>query len=193
MIFKTLSYIGENLNDNGVVWAVGASILLNSYGLADYPNDIDILVDTNDIERVDKILKSIGEKKERKESKIYSTKYFYEYVVNGIDIDVMSGLNINYNGGVFKYTFDNKSISEFKNINGVNIPLTSLEDWYVIYQLIPNREKKVNFIEDYLISNGIKNKGLLERTLKCELPDEVRNKIKKTLILIIHTVLLKDC
>ncbi len=31
MIFKTLSYIGENLNDSGVVWAVGASILLNSY------------------------------------------------------------------------------------------------------------------------------------------------------------------
>ncbi len=105
MIFKTLSYIGENLNDNGVVWGVGASILLNSYGLADHPNDIDILVDTNDIERVDKILKSIGEKKERKESKTYSTKYFYEYVVNGIDIDVMAGLNINYNGGVFKYTF----------------------------------------------------------------------------------------
>ena len=46
---------------------------------------------------------------------------------------------------LFKYTFDQSSISEIKIINGVNIPLTSLEDWYVIYQLIPNREIKVGY------------------------------------------------
>lgn len=181
MIFEALSYIGEKLNDDGVVWAVGASIVLHHYGLIDNPSDIDILVDLNDIDKVDKILKSIGEKKIKEKSDTYSTKYFYEYVVHGVDIDVMAGLAINYNNGIFEYIFDHTSISEFKEINGVNIPLTSLEDWYTIYQLIPSREIKVKMIENYLLSNGIKKPDLLERALRGGLPEEVRDKIQSIL------------
>ncbi|MBZ9686202.1 nucleotidyltransferase family protein [Clostridium estertheticum] len=181
MIFEVLSYIGEKLNDNGVTWAVGASILLSHYGLIENPNDIDILVDLNDIEKVDKILKSIGEKKVRDKSDTYSTKYFYEYVVHGFDIDVMAGLSINYNSGTFEYIFDHISISEFKKINGVNIPLSSLEDWYVLYQLIPSREIKVKMIENYLLSNVIKRPDLLERALSGDLAEEVRDKIQEML------------
>ncbi|GCD12454.1 nucleotidyltransferase family protein [Clostridium tagluense] len=178
MIFEALSYIGEKLNENGVVWAVGASILLHHYGLIDNPNDIDILVDLNDIEKVDKILKSIGEKKVREKSDTYSTKYFYEYVVHGVDIDLMAGLSINYKNGTYEYIFDHTSISEYKKINGVNVPLSSLEDWYVIYQLIPGRDIKVKMIENYLSLNGVKKSTLLERALKGNLPREVRDKIQ---------------
>jgi hypothetical protein len=181
MIFDTLSYIGEKLNASGVIWAVGASILLNHYGLIENPNDIDILVDLNDIEKVDEILKSIGEKKTREKEKMYATKYFYEYVVNGVDVDVMSGLTINNEDSIFEYIFDESSISEIKNVNGVNIPLTSLEDWYVIYQLIPGREGKVKMIEDYLLVSGIRNAALLKRTLKGELTKEIRYKIEEIL------------
>ncbi|MBZ9633887.1 nucleotidyltransferase family protein [Clostridium sp. FP1] len=178
MIFEALSYIGEKLNENGVVWAVGASILLHHYGLIDNPNDIDILVDLNDIEKADKILKSIGEKKVREKSDTYSTKYFYEYVVHGVDIDLMAGLSINYKNGIYEYLFNHTSISEYKKINGVNIPLSSLEDWYVIYQLIPSREVKVKMIEDYLLLYEIKKPTLLERALRGDLPSEVRDKIQ---------------
>ena len=69
----------------------------------------------------------------------------------------MSGFDVNHNNGVFEYIFDNNSISDFKIINGVNIPFTSLEDWYVIYQLIPKREAKVNLIEKYLFLTELKN------------------------------------
>lgn len=177
-MFNTLSYIGEKLNNSNIVWGVGASILLNQFGLIDKPNDIDILIDIKDIEKANEVLKSIGEKKKWEKTATYSTKYFYEYIIDGIDVDVMSGLAVNHNSGVFEYIFDNNSISEFKIINGVSIPFTSLEDWYVIYQLIPNRESKVKMIERYLLSNGIKNYFLLERALKCNLPAEVREKIK---------------
>ena len=165
-MFNTLSYIGKKLNEERIVWAVGASILLNHYGLIDKPNDIDILVDLKDIEKADKVLKNIGEKIVWEKTETYSTKHFYEYVVNGFDVDVMAGLSINYDNGTFKYIFDQSSISEITIINGVNIPLTSLEDWYVIYQLIPNREVKVSVIENYLSSNGIKKPALLERALR---------------------------
>lgn len=180
-MFNTLSYIGKKLNEEGIVWGVGASILLNNYGLIDKPNDIDILVDLKDIGKADMVLKGIGEKIAWEMTDTYSTKYFYEYIINGFDIDVMAGLSIKYNNGTFKYIFDQSSISEIKIINGVNIPLTSLEDWYVIYQLIPNRETKAYMIENYLISNGIRKSNLLKRTLKENIPDEVRNNIQRLL------------
>lgn len=180
-MFDTLSYIGEKLNEGRVLWGVGASILLNHYGLIAKPNDIDILVHTNDIEKADAIFKRIGKKKEQEKIDTYSTKYFYEYTVDGFEIDVMAGLRINYDNEVFKYIFDKRSISDIKKINEVSIPLTSLEDWYVIYQLIPNREEKVNLIEKYLLSNGVKNRALLERALEEDLPREVMEKVKKVL------------
>lgn len=176
-MFNTLSYIAEKLNNSNITWAIGASILLNQFGLIDKPNDIDIFIDIKDIERADEILKSIGEKKKWEKTATYATKYFYEYVIDNIDVDVMSGFAVNYNSGVFEYIFDRNSILEFKVINGVSIPFTSLEDWYVIYQLIPNRQSKVEMIEKYLLSNGIKKPMLLERALEGCLPVEVRNKI----------------
>lgn len=180
-MFATLSYLAEKLNDERVVWGVGASILLNHYGLIEKPNDIDILVELKDIEKVDIMLKSIGEKKVREKTDRYSTEYFYEYIVNGFDVDVMAGLSINHDSGIFKYIFDQSSITENQKYNGVNIPLTSLEDWYVIYQLIPDREVKVKKIENYLSLNGVKNPSLLERALRGDLPKRVRDKIEGVL------------
>lgn len=182
-MFDVLGSIGEKFNNSNIKWAVGASILLSQFGLIDKPNDIDIVVDINDIKKADKILKDMGEKKIFKKPSTYSTKFFYEYVINEIDIDIMAGLAINHDNGIFEYIFDNSSISEFKVINGVKIPFTSLEDWYVIYQLIPNREAKVNMIEKYITSNGIKRCDLLERILEGNLPVEVREKIKNMLLL----------
>jgi hypothetical protein len=180
-MFNTLSYIGRKLNEAGVVWAVGASLLLNHYGLVDKPNDIDILVDIKDIEKADEVLKNLGQKKQWEKADSYSTRYFYEYIIDGFDVDVMSGLRISHNNGVFEYTFDQSSLSEFKKINEIDIPLASLEDWYVIYQLIPNREAKVKLIENYLLSNGIKRLVLLERALEGDLPIEIKHRIEKLL------------
>lgn len=177
-MFDTLAYLGQKLNEEGVLWGVGASILLNHYGLIEKPNDIDILVDIKDIKKVDIVLRGIGEKIQWKKASTYATEYFYEYTVNGFDVDVMAGLRINYYNDTFDYYFDKSSITEIMKINGVDIPLTSLEDWYVIYQLIPNRKSKVMMIENHILLNGIQNPKLLERALSGNLPNEVREKIQ---------------
>ena len=93
----------------------------------------------------------------------------------------MSGLAINYDNIKFKYIFDRNSISEIKKINGIDIPLTSLEDWYVLYQLIPGREISVKKIENYLSLNGVKHPNFLERSLKGNLPKEIRDNIERIL------------
>lgn len=178
-MFNTLSYIGKEFNKANIVWGVGASILLNQYGLIDKPNDIDLFVALKDIDKADEILKGLGEKKVYEKTDTYSTQYFYEYVISGIDVDVMAGFAVNHNSGVFDYIFDDASICETKRINEADIPFTSLEDWYVIYQLIPGRGRKVKIIENYLLLNGIKKPFLLERALKGNLPLDVKEKVEK--------------
>ncbi len=176
-MLNTLSYIGENLNESNILWGVGASMLLSQYHLINQPNDIDLFVDIKDIEKADGILLGLGRKKPREKTAAYATEYFYEYTIHGFDVDVMAGFKINHDCGIFEYIFDHHSIAEVVNINGVDIPFTSLEDWYVMYQLIPDREKKVNLIEAYLMANGIGKPALLKRALQGNLPPMVRKKI----------------
>ena len=64
-MFDTLSYIGDKLNKANILWGVGASILLNQFGMVDTPNDIDIFMDIKDIHKADKIL-SLGKKENMK-------------------------------------------------------------------------------------------------------------------------------
>lgn len=178
-MLKTLSLIGKKLNEENILWGVGASILLNQYNLIKEPNDIDIFVHTKDIHKADNILKNMGIKKDREKTDTYLTKYFCEYIINQVDIDVMAGFKIKHKEGVYEYIFDEKSITKYIEINGVEIPFTSLEDWYVIYEIIPNREKKVELIKNYLISNKSSNKFLLERNLGANIPKSVKNKTKE--------------
>lgn len=177
-MIEILKLIGKKFNEKEILWAVGASVLLNKYNLIDNPNDIDILVSLEDVEEADKILKNIGIKKESKETNTYSTKVFNEYLVNGVDIDLIAGFKINHIEGSYEYIFDYKSINENVDIDGIKIPFTSLEDWYVLYSIMPNRENKVKLIEEYFNENGVIRKDLLKRALRGEMLSSVREKIK---------------
>lgn len=179
MIFHTLGYIAEKFNDYKILWGVGASIVLNHYGLVNKPNDIDILIAEKDIKKVDEILCSLGNKELKQEVDTYSTKFFGEYIVDGVEIDVMARFIINHNCGKYEFEFDTQSITLTKFDNNIKIPLTSLEDWYVIYQLMPGREYKVKMIEDYFLANGVENLNLIKRALRKELPDKVITRINK--------------
>lgn len=191
MLFKVLNMVADKLNKENITWGIGASVMLHHYGLVSMPNDIDILVDIKDIENVDSILKEMGEKKPLNPIKTYSTKYFYEYEVQGVDIDVMAGFIINHEGGSYEYTFHKDSLVFAKvnglvndpsvefNLDNITLPYTTLEDWYVLYQLIPGRENKVQLIEDYLKAKGTCKVNILKRALKHQLPYKVEKRIKE--------------
>jgi len=183
-MFERLSQIGKKLNENQILWAVGASILLVQHGLVDAPNDIDIFVSLQDIDKADLILQSMGQKKAREKTDDYKTQYFYEYRIQSVDVDVMAGLAIRHDSGVFEYIFDQQSITQTFVINDVEIPFTSLEDWYVLYQLIPGREGKVKLIEDYLAARGIQHPDLLEKALTGNLPKSIRGRILRLMSLL---------
>jgi hypothetical protein len=182
-IIDRLHNIGNIVNkkNNKIIWGVGGSLLLNFHKLIDHPNDIDILVDENDAAHFNEIISPMAENKEVKLSNPFCTTYFSKYCMNNVDIDIMGGFAIQHNEGVYKLSLKEESIVDHRKINGVEVPLCALEDWYILYCLIPNKQEKVFLIENHFKTNGVKYSRLLEEALKQPLPFEVKDSVIKLL------------
>lgn len=177
MNINTLSYIAGVINNNRISWAVGGSVLLYLSGFDVNPNDIDILVDEKDAKRLSSALTAIGEQRNMEPKEPFLTRHFYHYIVKDTEVDVMGGYITKHCSGKYELEFDSNSIVGHRVIDGVSIPLSSLEDWFVLYQFIPYKKGKADLIEKYLKKNGVKNRFLLERALGKELPEDVRKRI----------------
>jgi len=193
-MWQVLARIAGALNDSGVLWCVGASVLLHQYALAEHPHDIDLLVALPGAEKAAGILGAMGEDVPCGQSSTYSTEFFRRFRVDGCDVDLMAGFRVNHPSGSYEYAFDAASVAftrkigdlpafdaasvaSIREIDGVPIPFAALEDWYVVYQLIPGKEPKALRIEEHFLRNGIENPRLLERALVGCLPDAVRQRI----------------
>jgi len=176
-VFKTLSRIGKVLNDSGVLWGVGGSILLQTYGLVEHPNDIDILASIPDAEKAAALLGAMGEALPCGQSQTYATKFFRRFMIGETGVDLMAGFAIRHPAGQYSYVFDEASISSHREIEGVPIPFAALEDWFVAYQLMPGKEEKAGRIEGYLLHHGIGQPYLLKRALAGCLPEAARKRI----------------
>lgn len=180
MLFNTLVEIARALNQAGAHWGVGASVLLYYCGLVDTPHDIDIMTSEADTDMVASILGGMGNETPGDPGRsLYTTSRFLEYVVDGTDVDVMAGLAIRHADGTYVLPFDDGAVTMTRTEDGVTIPLMSLEDWYVLYQLIPGREAKVKLIENRVLNTGIADLPLLERALGRALPPHVRTRIQR--------------
>jgi len=124
--------------------------MLSHYGIVESPGDIDIMVDMEDISRLDSILSEMGEKVVGIPDATYKTSFFYEYMIDGVEVDVMAGLCIHSGGRDHTFPFNSGSVSGYMEVDGVEVPLAKLEEWYEIYKVLPGREKKAEAIGKYL-------------------------------------------
>ncbi len=216
-MWQVLGRIAGALNESGVLWCVGASVLLHQYGLAEHPHDIDLLIALPDAERAAGILGAMGEAVPCGQSSTYSTKFFRRFRVDGCDVDLMAGFRVNHSSGCYEYPFDVASVASIRELSditipfgagsvastrevgdtpppfdavsaastrensGTPVPFAALEDWYVVYQLIPGKEHKALRIEEYFLQSGIQKPHLLTRALEGSLPEVVRRKISALL------------
>lgn len=175
--------LAKHLNENDVHWGIGGSYLLKSYGILEEVHDLDIIISDLDIVKAIKIMDQIAIRTESPIKQEYKTKNFFVYSYRGLSIDVMSNFRIAHEKGVYEFLFDDQSIVHSKNIDGIILPFTSLEDWLVAYKLMLGRSSKVQMIEDYLKTKGIENRALLERNLNQELPEDLVSYIEDLLAL----------
>ena len=171
---EVLAYIVKALQQEQIRFGIGGSLLLAHHGLPVTPRDIDLVVALEDVERAIQLLSEMGTVVEKDETSLYATQVFQEFIIKGIDIDLMSGLQIRHDEGVFVYPFDEQSI------DSAGRPFMALVDWYVIYQLIPGREQKVAMIEHCLAQQEV-DQERLEQLIRLNLPQDVRNRIDQWL------------
>lgn len=146
-----LSKLAAKFNKEGIVWAVGGSLLLYFKGYVENFNDLDIMVADVDAIKMENILKSYGKmlplKKENCDTKVrYETKHFREFIVNDVDVDMMGGLIIVSNGEVYDCDLKQSQITEYVDVNGQKVPLHSVTLWRKYYALM-GRDNKVEIID----------------------------------------------
>jgi hypothetical protein len=177
-MLDTLAYLANVINKKNITWGVGGSLLLYFHQLVHHPNDIDLLVDENHACHLIQTVNMLATPRETISKAPFRTAYFAGATVNNTEIDIMGGFSIQHSEGIYTLSFDEKSVVEYITINNTKIPLASLEDWYVLYQLIPNKQDKVTTLEKYFKENGVKHPSLLEKALQHSLPADIREKIR---------------
>lgn len=174
----TLLKITEQLNKYNIKWAVGGSLMLSIRGLETTPNDIDLLVSESDAPILIQVLETLGTKLSSKSSHphLFST-HFSQFHVNGVGVDVMSNFGVKHETGMYVSPLNVETSEQLP------YPLSSLEDWYVLYLLMPNRESKAALIEDYFYKHGVSKPSLLKQALTQPLPPLATNRIHEMLTL----------
>lgn len=146
---KKLSVLAKTahiLNTQQVTWAVGASMLLYLKNRTDCFQDIDIMLLEEDVEKAKAALSAIGKLAPPNPDSRYKTRHFLEFVIDGIDVDVMAGLVIVRDGVEYDCALRPEQIVESIPIHGERIPLQSLADWRKYYALM-GRSRKVQLID----------------------------------------------
>ncbi|HBN96467.1 MAG TPA: hypothetical protein DDZ66_09205 [Firmicutes bacterium] len=154
-------------------------MLLYYKGLVARANDIDIVIALEHVERAETVLEMLGVKQPPNLNRDYATRYFAEFVIEGIDVDVMAGFRIVAGGTTTEYVPDQKTFETFV-LQDTTIHLCPLEDWYVLYLLMPHREGRVATIKEYFLENGANLTYLKAWVDRC-LPKAVSDQIHELL------------
>ncbi len=179
-----LASAARALGERGVVWGVGASLLLWRRGIAADFHDIDLLVAERDALAAADALEALGTMTNCKRSAPYTTAYFYEFTLGGVELDLMGSFGVALEGARYDFDFGADDIADFEQIGGALVPFCRVEDWYVLYQLIPGREEKVRMIESCLLRFGGADRAALGRWLDRALPDNIRERTRHFLKLL---------
>lgn len=145
---QVLAKIAARCNQENILWAVGASLLLFLQGYVDDFHDLDILVAEDDALQMEEILKSLGTLQSTSFGDgIYKTKRFSKFVIEGVDLDMMGGFAIVHDGILHDCDVKPSQISGYTQVYGQTIPLHSIPLWRTYYSWM-GREQKVAIIDE---------------------------------------------
>lgn len=143
---KVLTKLAKELNQEGINWSLGASLMLYLYGYDVTVDDIDIIVDAKDHQKLEDYLKKYVYTYIESNPK-YQTKHFYSLEIDGVDIDIMLDFIVKLKRGNYQYPFH---IEKTIEIDGVNINLASEKEWLRAYVAM-GRTEKVEIIKAKLM------------------------------------------
>ncbi|WP_214780853.1 hypothetical protein [Exiguobacterium sp. s22] len=138
---------------NGIEYRIGGSELLKHHHIVEVTNDIDVFVEPDQFEKIDRVLSRAGEKQSSEPHEAYLTTYFGEYAFEGTDVDVMSSFRMKCTDGIYTHPFIEPA-GQWMH----------LEEWIVLYTVI-DREEKLDSLIHYFKHHSI-NEGIVHECLK---------------------------
>ncbi|MCF6411256.1 nucleotidyltransferase family protein [Pseudalkalibacillus salsuginis] len=171
--------VANALNKEGIFWGIGGSHVLYKNGLGIQPNDIDLMIRIEDAKKAIDVMDRIAEEVPTERKAPFKTKSFKTYQMGSTSVDFMAGFALENDSGIYELILDQQSIT----YDHFHTPYTSLEDWFILYQLIPKKGEKADLIESYWKEYGVESPFLLERAFNQPLPERVKKRIHKCLSL----------
>lgn len=138
---RILSQIARLFNKNNIKWNLGASCMLYLRGIVEEFSDIDLFVSKNDISLAKTILDQYGVIQPHTKSDSYKTDFFSEYIIEDVDIDLISGFKILKDHKLYDLSFDDNEMFETIKFNDELIYLASLDKWEYFYQIMDRKDK----------------------------------------------------
>ena len=171
-----LLLILNKLNEAKLLYGLGGSMMMKLRSFELQPHDIDLFVSIDDYNKVIDIFSNHATQVVTQTKNPFKTKHFTSFKCEDISFDIMAGFAYEHLEGVYVALFDELSIPDIAIINDINIPLMSLEEWFILYSIM-DRSDKVDMIETIWKKHGVEHPNLLERQLRLEIPHIIKNKI----------------
>ena len=146
---KVLKTIAGEFNKANIIWSLGASMLLYFKGIVSDCHDIDIMIMREDVPSVKEIMALLhGQRQPFVPNEKYRSEAFLEYVVSGVEVDIIAGFAIMNEGRLFDCGLQPHQITDYADLDGERIPLQSVDLWCRYYELM-GRTEKVQIIRNF--------------------------------------------
>lgn len=173
----TLEILSKILNENRITWGIGGSCLLQFYNLYSEPADLDLWVQPSDMQHIRHIFKDF---KEIPTDIPLPAQYHLKIVFIDIEVDFIACFMIKPNQYEFIYEIEPNNIQPI-DYDGIKIPCTFLEDWYIIYRLL-KKDDKANLIQNFFKENNVAmEESIIQRATneQFSIPLRIKNDISK--------------
>lgn len=181
-MLSALERVALALNGAGVRWAVGASMMLYLRGVTQTFGDIDIVLHPDDALSAHACLREVCTCVDAQQcaapekARVFSSNPFHRYVCGAAQIETMAGLHVRHHSGCYAYAFARGHAHVL--VGAQRVALCPLEDWYVLYQLMPRREHRLREIEAYWKS-AKPNARRLSMLVRTGVPARVRVRTRR--------------
>jgi hypothetical protein len=170
---STVIKLSEELSEHKIVWGIGGSCLLQIYNLNKDPVDLDLWAQPSSMQRIKELFKDY----EKIKSDIpLPDEYHYKIKYHDIEVDFVSCFMYKPNQYHQELFIRPDHIKMVAIENGIEVPCTYLEDWFIIYSFL-KRYDKADLIRSYFIENKI---PFSEKVMRETLSNESNKISRKT-------------
>ena len=177
--------IFSDFKEAGIRYGIACSMNLFLRGVVDEFHDIDLIVDSNDIHKIEEIMKlNNAVLKETGGNGYCESDIYMHFQFGRVDIDIISGFRLVTFNACYEYHFNPVEI-DYIHIEDNSLPMISMEALYILYSMMEGwqarRRYKRILIEEYLLREKLNYSKIFKNALNSRLPGWIKRNIKEIL------------